>query len=191
MVQRHSAPFRLNRRVGRGDFAPPPRLAGRAALPPGNIGNACAAVRKGDSPKGRVRIACHMETRKSRGNRTGIRLPRPFFRVNTPEPHTRAVWLQRFQQFSWLTHPRPTRSLLREFPNDRLSSCAQPPRSQWRYRPGFAPGSLFSARPRRHPSSTETDSLFKAPLLYLQPPKKSTEKRKIHMPIYAQTRNRS
>ena len=30
------------------------------------------------------------------------------------------------------------------FPNDRLSPCAEPPRIQRRYRPGFPPGSLFS-----------------------------------------------
>ena len=32
-----------------------------------------------------------------------------------------------------------------EIPNDRLSPCEEPPRIQWRYRPGFAPGSLFFA----------------------------------------------
>ena len=30
------------------------------------------------------------------------------------------------------------------FPNDRLSPCAEPPRIQRRYRPGFSPDSLFS-----------------------------------------------
>ena len=77
-----------------------------------------------------------------------------------PNPHTRRIRHNTSQQFSWLTHPQRAHSLLREIPNDRLSSCVRPPRSQWRLRPGFTPGSLFSIRPLRHPDGTETVSNY-------------------------------
>ena len=38
----------------------------------------------------------------------------------------------------------------------------QPPRLQWRYRSGFPPDSLFSARPRRNSDGTETKFTFLA-----------------------------
>ena len=47
-----------------------------------------------------------------------------------------------------------------DFSNDRLSSNVGPPRIQWRYRPGFAPGFLFSYGAVTASAGTQTEYLL-------------------------------
>ena len=61
----------------------------------------------------------------------------------------------------------------REIPNDRLSPHAEPPRIQWRYRPGFAPGFLFSCGAITTSAGTQTEYLLSM-RVYTQKQKKST-----------------
>ena len=61
----------------------------------------------------------------------------------TPVRTCRPMCLPSFKQFSWLT-PQQFCMAFSDFSNDRLSPNAEPPRIQWRYRPGFTPGFLFS-----------------------------------------------
>lgn len=61
------------------------------------------------------------------------------------------------------------------FPNGRLSSDARAPQIQWRYRPGFTPGSLFSQRGPKAPMRTRMhirfdNSILRAAQIVNDPP---------------------
>ena len=65
-----------------------------------------------------------------------------------------------FEQFSWLTHHKLPHSLLRTDPMTDFRLVWVPPRIQWRYRPGFSPGFLFSCGAVTASAGTQTEYLL-------------------------------
>ena len=104
----------------------------------------------------------------------GAALPSRRKKTQQPEsccgrfPHTKTACLRYRQEADQTQHSsrspdlrilNPAR-LLGTDPNGRLSSCAESPRLQWRYRSGFAPDSLFFAAPRMGWATLKWSSLF-------------------------------
>ena len=88
-------------------------------------------------------------------------MPQPFFRnKKSQNPYLQIhVFLPRLSSSSDLRIVS-FHTAFSGFPNDRLSSSVVPPRIQRRYRPGFAPGFLFSYGAVPTSAGTQTEYLL-------------------------------